>query len=197
MSLSSSSLACLFLIHLKCALTFKEYSVYLFTFRICEGALTVHFTSLPLTRVRASIRPSKDAVTMSLIIQIITFVHSTIWPCVLSSAMHVACMPITYIFAAVEPLVSTLPLHFVVDPVAWVKCSIGPEVCTESVLFSKWEMTVETRAISPTLNTLAMVKIIFPLANVPFLAILRSKVTKAICLVVFPLSFIGITIWAP
>ena len=58
-------------------------------------------------------------------------------------------------------------------------------------------MTIKSWAISPTLNTMTMVQIIFPFTYVPLLTILRLKVSKSVCLIVSPVTFICISVWTP
>ena len=63
----------------------------------------------------------------------------------------------------------------------------------ETILLSLGEVTIKPRPICPTLNALAMVQIIFPVANIPLLAIVRLEGPKSIGLVILPLSLICVT----
>ena len=58
-------------------------------------------------------------------------------------------------------------------------------------------MPVKPGSVCPAFHPLAVIEVVFPLANVALLAVHRFKVAEAIGLIVLPGSLVCVTIWTP
>ena len=169
----------------------------LFPVAVGKDALTMHLTFFPLSFVLPPTYPFKDSKSMSLVILVLSFVCPSIGPSVLTFSMHVVVEPFSNVFSAVNPLVRSLSSHLVVGPVPGVVSTVRPEMRAEPILFTLGKMTIEPWTVSPAFNTLAMIQIIFPIANVSLFAIVWLERTETIGLIVLPFTLICVSVWAP
>ena len=169
----------------------------LLLFRVAEDSLSVHLSPLPLALVLSTVRPSERAFTVPLVVQIFSFVDTSIGPSVFTASVHVACKPLTLVMTPVKPLVRASALHFIVDPVSGVEGAVWPEICPKAILLTLREVAVEARTISPAFNALSVVKVVFPLSDVPLFSILGLKRPEPVCLVALPVPFVGVPVWTP
>ena len=184
-------------IHEKRALPLEEDSVGLLFVCVGERAFAVHLAVLPLARVHAAVGPLEGAIAVPLVIQVVSLVYSAVRPSVLAATVHVARVPLSDVLPPIEPLVSSMALHLIVDPVAGVEGAIRPEIRPEAILLPQAEVTVKSGAISPAFDSITVIQVIFPLANITLLAILRLKVPEAICLIVLPIALVSVPIRTP
>lgn len=106
------------LVEQECSLALEPDAVRLLAISVCEDALTMHLSFLPLTGVLSAADPLEYTVPVSLVIQVVSFVRPAVWPCVLSFAIHVVVQPLADVLSSIKPLVRSLTAHLVVCPVA-------------------------------------------------------------------------------
>ena len=71
------------------------------------------FTVQPLAIILAAIRPGKDTFAFFLVIVVISFIFSSIWPCEHAKTLHLVGHPGTIKDAAVSPGVDPVALYVV------------------------------------------------------------------------------------
>ena len=174
----------LIIVHKEGTLAFKPNTMCFLLVSIDICPFAVHFAVFPLTNVRSTVWPSENSLPVPFVIEVVSFVDSTVRPCVLTFAIHIVILPLANVLTSIEPLVRTCTLHLVAKPVTRVKCTIRPEVCTKAVLFAFLEMSIKARAISPAFYALAVIQVILPLSNVAFFAVHRFEVSKTVRLVI-------------
>ena len=134
-------------------------------FFVRELADTVLLAAIPPAEVFTTIRPGVVTETGLLIIEELTFVNDAIDVVVDAIARHVVLVPLAEVFAAICPDILTNAADLVVEPVAVVEGTVGPVVLTKAVLHAELVGSFVSGAIGPSLHSLSMLEIVFPLAH--------------------------------
>jgi len=66
---------------------------------------------LPAAVVLASVRPSKNAMSLLLVVEVLAFIHTTIIKGKNASSMHHVVFPVSRETSSVAPLVSSYSIH--------------------------------------------------------------------------------------
>jgi hypothetical protein len=78
------------------------------------------FAVKPLAIVLTSVWPCENAMTFFLVVNVFTFVSSTVVPSKDSSAMHFIKLPLPVKRAAIGPFINAVSVNVVVDEVSFV-----------------------------------------------------------------------------
>lgn len=131
--------------------------------------------------------------TFLLIINVITFVLSSIGPRESSATFHFVVNPGANEHSAVRPVVGSVTLNVVVFEVAVVCAAIGPGESALAMLLSVDIVSIIFGAIWPRLNTLSMLLVLLPVSFV--LGSIEMAVNSvSMCLIVEPHTVINVTI---
>ena len=106
-------------------------------------------TIVPIAPILAAIRVSVGALTMLLVVAIVTFIAATVLPDIDAMAMHDTVLERALEVATVGPLEAAIAAHFVLAPHARVLRAIGPEVAAFALLDSLAEHAMVVAAIGP------------------------------------------------
>ena len=182
---------------LYCSLPMDPEALSLLFVLINEDPLAMHLALFPLSCVLSSISPLKNSIAMSLVILELSLVGPPVWPGVGTISIHVVFKPFTLILSAVKPPVLPLPLHLVIDPISRVDSSVRPIVGPHPILLAIIKKAFKLGAICPSLNSMATVQVVLPVAHIATLAVGINVRPVAVCFVILPVAFIGVAIGYP
>jgi hypothetical protein len=91
---------------------------------------------LPRTLISRLVRPEKQPVTFLLVMDIVSFVHSTIRPCEYSFSVHFVLLPQSFELSLVFPDVCAVSGYVIVDEVALILGPVRPVELAVSVFNS-------------------------------------------------------------
>ena len=131
---------------------------------------------------------------MLLIILVLTFIDTTIFPRVNSTSMHVIVEPFALILTPVQPSVDPETLYLILVPFTLVPRPIVPLICAPPVFLTRLVLTVVNTPISPAFFPLTMLKIVNPVSFIPG-SIHVSIDSEPVSLVIDPHPFIHISIY--
>ena len=151
--------------------------------------LAVH----PLAIINSSILPFEDALTLSLIVDEVTLILLAISPFKHAAPVHFILVPVSVVGFAVRPDVLATARNLVLEESSRVNAAVGERQCAFSILFSDLVATIIPRAVRPRFNTLSMLLIIEPIANIRS-SICMTIGSAAMCLVVEPITFVYVSI---
>eukprot|EP00419_Tripos_fusus_P000847 CAMPEP_0172672476 /NCGR_PEP_ID=MMETSP1074-20121228/11572_1 /TAXON_ID=2916 /ORGANISM="Ceratium fusus, Strain PA161109" /LENGTH=144 /DNA_ID=CAMNT_0013489673 /DNA_START=126 /DNA_END=560 /DNA_ORIENTATION=+ len=137
------------------------------------------FPGLPIAKVALAIDPMENPKTMFLVVLILTLVEPTIRPYALAPTVHHGGSPLPFEMSIVVAQVVALALNLVTKPCAAVDRAILPSVLAKPVLFAFLELALEMRLLGPSLNTMAILQVIFELTTVDCLSTPMSKHANA------------------
>ena len=95
-----------------------------------------------LIRDKESSLPNESALTLLLVLLVLTFILTTIWPREDSCTMHLVTMPLAFVLSAISPSVVTNPFYTVVDKVSMIACTIPPQKQSSSILLPEYVLAL-------------------------------------------------------
>mmetsp|Transcript_119766 Transcript_119766/g.238525 ORF Transcript_119766/g.238525 Transcript_119766/m.238525 type:complete len:272 (+) Transcript_119766:148-963(+) len=167
------------------------------TIRVVEVAMTMLLALHPEALPPPGVRPLKVAKARLPIIHILAPVCPAIRPPVLSNAVDHASDPLTTKLSPVGTSVHARAADVVAPPLTPIGRAISPIVNSRAVLLATFELTFEPATLLPHLYAIAMLQIIDPFARIVTDVLVVSSVvvdTHAMCNVVLPLSTINVPV---
>lgn len=150
-------------------------------------------TIFPLPIVATSIWPSKHAMSLFLIFNIVSLVLSSVGPCKQARSMHLVDDPCALVQPSIGPRVGTKPVDIILFEFTVVCASICPVEIAVSLLLSVIISPLVAGVVRPDFFALPMLFIFEPVTFVP--GSIRMLVsTLSVRFVVLPLPVVNISI---
>mmetsp|Transcript_26046 Transcript_26046/g.32506 ORF Transcript_26046/g.32506 Transcript_26046/m.32506 type:complete len:330 (-) Transcript_26046:138-1127(-) len=148
---------------------------------------------LPPSFVLTSIRPGKDSVAFSLIIDVFANVLAAVLPREVPLPMLLIVLPLAIVLPSVDPLVNAVAFHFILDELPAKLAAVGPVKVTFAMLLALPVVALEDGSVGPDFFSLPMVLVIDPESLVEGPINVRI-LAMAIATVLLPVAHVDVTV---
>lgn len=165
-----------------------------FIFRVIyENSFAMLPPITPFSLIGLSITPFEGPITIFLIIFVVTYIRTAIWPCEFSLAVHFAVKPHSCVFTHIIPSISTLAAKCSIFELAVVRAEVWPRKCALSGFFTFQKIPNKNSSIMIILSGLSFFYAFAKFACICHIGLDLHPV--AMFYPIYKVSFVDCSIW--
>ena len=144
---------------------------------------------LPLSLIWSAIWISIYTKSMLFIIQVVTFILSSVGPCESTFAMHFISSPFSFIFSIIWPGINSLAMNIVIVKFTDIRRTVWPFECSYSVFLSIFIVPFIPCTIWPWLDAISLLSVFFPIPYI-LCSVIESECSLTMHVTILVLSHI-------